>query len=367
MSALTMLVFSLLEVLAIGLILLMVPRVGRSGLLFGVYVGEEVSSGAEAERVRRSYDAGIVASMLVAIGLGIALILAADLPPNGLVAASVLVGFLWSYLDAHRKAGRMAPEIRPPEAVAPLMVQPATRYVLPAVSLCLGLGAGLFAISYAWSHYRLLPPTVPVHFGPTGEPDGWAERSVASVMLMPFMTLVMSVILGGAAFLTASAKRALRRDDGTSLVAQERFRCAMVRLLSGVCLLVTAMLALGSVSSVQAALGERSGLHPLFPVLAIASGACALGGVIYVALRYGQGGARLERRAAGAPLTDGLADNRRWRLGMFYVNRDDPSILVEKRFGVGYTVNLGNWKGVLLLIGIIVVPLGLVLLAAFAL
>ncbi|MEE8556523.1 MAG: DUF5808 domain-containing protein [Myxococcota bacterium] len=32
----------------------------------------------------------------------------------------------------------------------------------------------------------------------------------------------------------------------------------------------------------------------------------------------GQGGARLER-------------------GMFYINREDPSVLVEKRFGLGYT------------------------------
>jgi uncharacterized membrane protein len=33
---------------------------------------------------------------------------------------------------------------------------------------------------------------------------------------------------------------------------------------------------------------------------------------------------------------------------MFYVNRDDPSILVERRFGFGYTINFGNPKAVLL-------------------
>jgi uncharacterized membrane protein len=29
-------------------------------------------------------------------------------------------------------------------------------------------------------------------------------------------------------------------------------------------------------------------------------------------------------------------------LGLIYFNPADPSILVEKRFGVGYTINLGN-------------------------
>jgi uncharacterized membrane protein len=27
---------------------------------------------------------------------------------------------------------------------------------------------------------------------------------------------------------------------------------------------------------------------------------------------------------------------------MFYVNPDDPAILVEKRFGIGYTLNFGR-------------------------
>ena len=52
-----------------------------------------------------------------------------------------------------------------------------------------------------------------------------------------------------------------------------------------------------------------------------------------------------------------------WKLGMFYVNRQDPALLVEKRFGIGYTFNFGNpwsWVLVALLAG---VPLVLVVLA----
>ena len=49
-------------------------------------------------------------------------------------------------------------------------------------------------------------------------------------------------------------------------------------------------------------------------------------------------------------MTNGLADNRRWILGTFYVNHEDPSIMVEHRFGLGYTLNLGNWKAVVWLV-----------------
>ncbi len=50
------------------------------------------------------------------------------------------------------------------------------------------------------------------------------------------------------------------------------------------------------------------------------------------------------RVAATGALTNGLADNRLWKYGAFYVNRDDPSMFVEKRFGLGYTINFANPK-----------------------
>ena len=31
-----------------------------------------------------------------------------------------------------------------------------------------------------------------------------------------------------------------------------------------------------------------------------------------------------------------------WKWGVFYFNPDDPSILVEKRSGLGYTLNFGT-------------------------
>jgi uncharacterized membrane protein len=127
-----------------------------------------------------------------------------------------------------------------------------------------------------------------------------------------------------------------------SVAAQMRFRTAMTRFLGGVTLLTCSMMTLLSISAARVA----AGLSPALPVaMMILTGLLlvfAFGGTLYIAFHYGQGGARLERGAADAPLTNGLADNTRWVLGMFYVNRDDPSFFVEKRFGLGYTINFGN-------------------------
>jgi uncharacterized membrane protein len=47
----------------------------------------------------------------------------------------------------------------------------------------------------------------------------------------------------------------------------------------------------------------------------------------------------------GGPFDDSDEETRaarHWRGGIFYVNRNDPSVSVRWRFGVGYTLNVGQ-------------------------
>jgi uncharacterized membrane protein len=86
----------------------------------------------------------------------------------------------------------------------------------------------------------------------------------------------------------------------------------------------------------------------LVPSLALAQAALAVGVLIALA-RLGQGGTRRAAPAPrdGAPVGDRTADAR-WKWGLFYADADDPALFVEKRFGIGYTLNFGNrWSWVI--------------------
>jgi hypothetical protein len=68
--------------------------------------------------------------------------------------------------------------------------------------------------------------------------------------------------------------------------------------------------------------------------------------VILVLARLGQGGSRLasaqkSSRVSDPPVGDRTAD-RYWKLGVFYFNPDDSAIFVEKRFGLGYSLNFAR-------------------------
>lgn len=354
-------ILMLVELVFIGGLFLLYPRITRRGLLFGVYVGEEASRGDEAARITSGWYRGMIAILAVCLLGGLAGAFLAPSPWVSLFATFLLIGgFVAMYLWAYRRARALAPTHPAIIAAAPLATAPPPRLALPVAVLAIGLALGFFTLAYTLAHYDALPARVPVHFGASGKPDGWATKSVGSVMTMPLMNIALALLLGGSTFFTATAKRAIRwPDGGPSIEAQERFRRAMTRFMAGVALLTTGMITVLGVGSVQVGLGETDGLTPWMMVLAGAIVVYTLGGSLYLAVRYGQGGARLESAGASAPLTDGLADNRFWKLGVFYVNRDDPSFLVEHRFGLGYTLNLGNIKAVLLFVGILVVMLGL--------
>lgn len=56
-----------------------------------------------------------------------------------------------------------------------------------------------------------------------------------------------------------------------------------------------------------------------------------------------------------------------WRSGVFYVKPEDPALCVNKRFGIGYTLNFGRpeaWALLGLILLIPLIPLGLCLLIA---
>jgi uncharacterized membrane protein len=346
----TIFILTLLEALFIAGMFLLYPRIARRGLLFGVYVGEERSGGEKARQITRSWQVGIVLWTIASVGLGLAVFARFRTPMAAVVAPLLLVvGYVVLYLRAYFRARAMAVE-GPPAAVAVLDVAEAPS-MLPLFVLALGIIGGTFAISYAAMHYNDLPARVPTHFGLSGKPDAWRPKSFWTVMLLPLFTLIMGVGMAGVAFLVARAKRAVRfPQTHISLEAQRRFRQAMTRFLSVLAVIVTGMLMTMSIDSIRVGLGLAEGLSPVGMALGIGIAVLALVGTLYFICRYGQGGARLERAAGNAPLTNGLADNRYWVLGAFYVNKEDPSIFVERRFGFGYTINFGNWKAVAFLV-----------------
>ena len=73
--------------------------------------------------------------------------------------------------------------------------------------------------------------------------------------------------------------------------------------------------------------------------------------VTVVSLVLGQSGSRLF--ADTAPAGMARDDDEHWLLGTIYCNRNDPSVFVPKRFGIGWTSNIARWETWALVAGLV--------------
>jgi len=82
----------------------------------------------------------------------------------------------------------------------------------------------------------------------------------------------------------------------------------------------------------------------------------ALIGSVILAIVTGQSGSRIDlNKNEEESEYDDVDDDSHWKLGIFYYNPADPSFLVEKRIGVGWTLNFANPKSYIFIIAIIAI------------
>lgn len=88
----------------------------------------------------------------------------------------------------------------------------------------------------------------------------------------------------------------------------------------------------------------------------------AFASVAIFTVKVGQGGSRVkvsEEEKVENPFVTSVDDDRFWKGGIFYVNKDDPSVFVEKRFGVGWSVNFARPLAWLFVFGPVVLILAI--------
>jgi uncharacterized membrane protein len=216
----------------------------------------------------------------------------------------------------------------------------------------------LGVIIYTVLHYPSLPEQIPTHWGPNGQPDAFTTKNPASVISLPLILLVMQ---GMFLIINETTKRSGIKLSATSTAASRIRQLTLRKYISWfmflTSILITMLFAFLQLSTIHEGMfGESMMLLVPFLFLFV-----ILGGTMVFAVRVGRAGEDISSEPV-----EGLADldeDQYWKGGLFYFNKNDPSIFVEKRFGVGMTLNFANPKGYLLVLG----PLVVILVLSFLL
>jgi len=318
-----------------------IPNLTRPDLFFAVTVPPGFRLSNDGRRILMRYRGIVWGSILIAI----AAVLATGLPLLAILIPAV--GFYWAFVSSHKRALAYA-ALPDPILEVSLDAPPERMPGGPIVALLPVVALGVLG-AWAALHMDRLPDRITVHWGLNG-PDGWVNTTPTTLVGYLAVFAATCLLLVGLAWGLLHGSRRIS-TSGRAAAFERQFRSRMVQML-----IVTEYLLI---------------LPPTFALLVPGEPGMTIWGLALAAvivvfavtlIRAGQGGARALAATSALPTGDRTPDAC-WKWGMFYVNPADPSFLVEKRFGIGYTVNLGNrWSWLAMVTVLIPAALGLIFL-----
>jgi len=203
--------------------------------------------------------------------------------------------------------------------------------------------------------YPSLPNSIPTNFNASGVPDSWVAKMPLNASLLIIMMVAITVIfyLLDMVILRSRIEIDPSMPEASSYQANA-FKNLMAKSLSvmGWFLNITFLFSNYIIWNVFPSNDFIVVITPVIIGVSI---------IFAVSIYAGAQGSRLRSPSKGNQGSDVMRDDDKyWIGGAIYFNRDDPAILVPKRFGIGWTLNVGNilaWFFFILIILLIIVPL----------
>lgn len=216
-------------------------------------------------------------------------------------------------------------------------------------------------VALGFLFYDKMPVQVPVHYDVNGHVNRYVQKSYSLILFAPLMQILMSVLF---TFMYCMIKNRRRRIDPSN-EEESRWKQSVFRKSMGRFSVVEGLLTVVLFACLQ--LSFLNVLNAVFCGVAIGVIlAVILFYTAWITIKIGQGGSRVKSKKISTDKLNVKDSDSYWKLGVFYCNPNDPTVFVEKRFGIGYTLNFGRPAAYLVIIGIVVfVVLSLVLSMCF--
>lgn len=207
----------------------------------------------------------------------------------------------------------------------------------------------LSTAAYLASIYNSIPDVMATHYDLQGNADGFSNKSFMTVFDLSFMQLFMIGLFMFCNWLTDKSKQQtdpLQPEKSMANTIVFRKLSSLFLLVLGFLIVAFfSLLKLGSVAEVSTSFTGISSISFIVVLVAV----CTFFIIRMIAIKR----TPFKEEITAVPMD---ADHY-WKLGMIYFNPADPALFVEKRQGIGYTVNMGrpvSWIFVIVLIAMVV-------------
>jgi len=337
-------------------------------LQFGVRVPPDRAREAIIGELRRMFRVGLLLGALLAAAITFAVSLTA--PRGAVVIVAPVFALLFTggvYYVVHSRLARVkaAEAWYAGQRIGAATALPGSRSWRWAFWLGPALAITVATAIIGAVDYSSMPARLPVHFGLDGSIDRYVDKSLVAVFWLVVVQFLMTALLG--AILWSIQGSRFELDPAApeeSFEHQQRFRGAMTGALGFLIVALDAAFLVTSLATWDIISGSRW----VIPVAVLALSVIPAVALVLVAVKMGAQGWRMRRQgesaaAAGTNPRPALVqrdDDRFWKGGMLYWNRDDPAFFVSKRFGAGWTMNFAHpvaWLFLAVPVAIVVVSI----------
>jgi uncharacterized membrane protein len=329
-------------------LLIIQPWLTRKNVLFGVVFGsDDIWKDETAKQIRLRYLCIMISGTVLLSMLGVLYIII-DKPSDGTavtvyfigIAALFVLGTV-TFIVFHAftrafKAGKEPDANLVSEKICVETSMTDRQTVISTTWLLLILPVLLAAYGVALFGYSAMPANIPIHYSFTLV-DAWAPKSWINVILPLLIGTAVTVLLLVCCLFTRRAPASVRGNPNAA-PDSFRFRKYIIIILIVLSLLLETSILLTEVGFLVPISPLWFNIPSILSVLMTAM-------IFYIYFRF----VRVKK-----PKGLILDDDAKWVLGMFYYSPSDPSTFVEKRTGIGYTLNFAKPAGWIILIGIIV-------------
>jgi uncharacterized membrane protein len=202
------------------------------------------------------------------------------------------------------------------------------------VATLLPIAGSACVLAYRW---QTIPARYPIHWGLNGHPNGWGERSVASVFGQLIVVAIVVLVFGLVGEL-------IGRSSAGHYGRSALIRTTRIIVVGGAWVL-TILICWVSL------LPLTSDPTQMVPFIVMT-------GVVMSLVLAGYAVFRWQRMPEVVAAAQDSTDGRYWRAGIVYYNSGDSAIWVPKKHGFGYTLNFARPVSWLLLGLILLIPVG---------
>ncbi|CAM4074470.1 DUF1648 domain-containing protein [Lederbergia lenta] len=355
----------LLTFLPTVLIMAITPYITRRTESFGVSIPEEVYGTNELVELRKKY--AIKTSVVGIILLAIILFAGQLFSENAWMTIFIIgiflfiIGSFLIYYQNHKtmKKMKVASNWEQAKMVTTIIdTKFRNRKLIYSNGwFIIALFMTVVTIGLTVVYYDRIPDQIPMQYGINGEVTNWATKTYGSVFSM---SLIQMFMLGMFVFLNAMIGSSRQQVDASNPEKSIKQNVIFRRRWS-LFFIVTGSVLVLLFSVIQLSFIFPMDVQFLIYVSLIITGMIVIGAII-LSIITGQGGSRLKTTTGKEGQMINRDEDQFWKLGIFYFNSADPAIWVEKRFGVGWTVNMAKPQAWIALLIILFIPILIALL-----